>query len=82
MIHFFYGLEQLIPCTDEIRAIVTPYLSDRTTASMKRRSARINKFDSTELATSIWTARLTKHVNRAPYRFTSLRPSLWMKSSK
>lgn len=49
---------------------------------MKRRNARINEFDSRELATSIWTARPTKHVNRAPYRFTPLRPSLMMKGSK
>ena len=49
--------------------------------AMKCRSAGINEFDSRELATSIWTARLTKHVNRAPYRFTSLRPS-WLVPSR
>ena len=43
--------------------------------AIKRRSVFRNESVSSELATSIWTALLTRYVNSAPYRFRSLRPS-------
>ena len=30
MIHFFYGLEQLV-CANKVCTVITPYFSDRTT---------------------------------------------------
>ena len=50
--------------------------------AMKRRSARMNEFDSRELATSIERIVNREPYRREPHRFTSLRPSLMMKGPK
>ena len=79
MIHFFYGFTKLPYGTNKIGSVVASNFAHRTSASNKAaRNVFRNESVSSELETSMWIALLTRHVNNAPYRSRSCRPSFVM----